>query len=59
MQTGVARCGVLAGASFLQIFAAWGTSGIAGQEAEYEDPDEEEDYRINRDLESEHGLSVG
>ena len=40
--------------SVLQVLAAGGAARIAGQEAEDEDPDEEENDRVNRDLESEH-----
>ena len=43
------------GTSVLEILAAGGAAGIAGQEAEDENPDEEKDDRINRDLESQHG----
>lgn len=40
--------------SVLQVLAAGSAARIAGQEAEDEDPDEEENDRVNRDLESEH-----
>ena len=40
--------------SLLEVLAAGGAAGIAGQEAEHEDPDEEENDRVNRDLEGEH-----
>ena len=45
--------------SLLEVFAAWSAAGVAGQEAEHEDPDEEEDNRVNRDLEGEHGRACG
>ena len=45
----------LSNGSLFEILAAWGAAGIAGQKAEHEDPDEEEDDRVNRDLEGEHG----
>ena len=44
-------------ASLLQVFAAWGAAGIAGQEAKHENSNKKEDNRVNRDLEGEHGLS--
>ena len=45
--------------SILEVFAAGGAAGITGQEPEHENPDEEEDDRINRDLEGEHGSVLG
>ena len=41
--------------SIFEILPAGGTAGIASQEAKDEDPEEEEDDRINGDLEGEHG----
>ena len=43
------------GDSVFEVLAAGGAAGVAGQEAEDKDPDEEEHDRINRDLESQHG----
>ena len=41
--------------SIFEILPAGGAAGIASQEAKHEDPEEEEDDRINGDLEGEHG----
>ena len=41
--------------SVLEVLAAWRAAGVARQEAEDEDADEEEDDRVNGDLEGEHG----
>ena len=45
--------------SFLEVLSARRPAGVAGQEAEHEDPNEEEDDRINGNLESKHGRAVG
>ena len=42
-------------ASVFEILPAWGAAGITRQEAEHEDAEEEEDDRVNGDLEGEHG----
>ena len=41
--------------SILQVFATGGAAGVTRQEAKDEDPDKEEDDRVNGDLEGEHG----
>ena len=41
--------------SVLEVLAAWRAAGVARQEAEDKDADEEEDDRVNGDLEGEHG----
>ena len=45
--------------SLLEVLSARRPAGVAGQEAEHEDPNEEEDDRIDGNLESEHGRAVG
>ena len=45
--------------SLLEVLSARRPAGVAGQEAEHEDPDKEEDDRINGNLESEHGRAEG
>ena len=45
--------------SLLEVLSARRPAGVAGQEAEHEDPNEEEDDRINGNLESEHGRAEG
>ena len=42
-------------ASIFQVFAARGAAWIARKEPEHEDAEEEEDDRVNGDLEGEHG----
>ena len=41
--------------SILQVFATGGAAGVTRQEAKDEDPDKEEDDRVNGNLEGEHG----
>ena len=43
------------GESIFQVFAAGGAAWIARKEPEHEDAEEEEDDRVNGDLEGEHG----
>ena len=45
--------------SLLEVLSARRPAGVAGQEAEHEDPNEEKDDRVNGDLESEHGRAEG
>ena len=45
--------------SLLEVLSARRPAGVAGQEAEHEDPDKEKDDRINGNLESEHGRAEG
>jgi len=41
--------------SVFEVLAAWRAAGVARQEAKDKDADEEEDDRVNGDLEGEHG----
>ena len=41
--------------SIFQVFAAGGAAWIARKEPEHKDAEEEEDDRVNGDLEGEHG----
>ena len=41
--------------SIFQVFATRGTARVTRQKTEDENPDEEEDDRVNGDLEGEHG----
>ena len=45
--------------SLLEVLSARRPAGVTGQEAEHENPDKEEDDRINGNLESEHGRAEG
>ena len=41
--------------SIFEVLAAWGTARVTRQKSKDEDPDKEEDDRVNGDLEGEHG----
>ena len=45
--------------SLLKVLSARRPAGVTGQEAKHENPDKEEDDRINGNLESEHGRAEG
>ena len=41
--------------SIFEVLAAWGAARVTRQKSKDEDPDKEEDDRVNGDLEGEHG----
>ena len=45
--------------SLLEVLSARRPAGVAGQESEHENPNKEEDDRIDGNLESEHGRAEG
>ena len=45
--------------SLFEVLSARRPAGVAGKKAKHENPDKEEDDRINGNLESEHGRAEG
>ena len=54
-QTSVWRGLIEGGESIFQVFAAGGAAWVARKKSEHKDAEEEEDDRVDGDLEGEHG----